>query len=269
MKDFLKQQIDQRPNDLSKRSLTREYLQARVLQALQDNGVFLNWAFFGGTALRFLYGIPRYSEDLDFSLVDPTQDCEFEAVLLRIKSLFHAENYDITIKAAQKKTVMSAFLKFPGILYEMGISPLKSETLSIKFEVDTNPPAGAQTETTITRRFVTVNVNHYNKASLFAGKLHAILSRQYTKGRDLYDLVWYLSDKTWPCPNLALLNTALQQTGWSGQQVTNDNLYDILSERISGLNWTNVLNDMMPFLERSEDASLITKDNILSLLKPL
>ena len=120
----------------------------------------------------------------------------------------------------KKKTVMSAFIKFPGIFFEMGCSVRKEEVLSIKIEVDTTPPPGAEMETTIIRRFVIVNVNHYNKSSLMAGKLHAILSRQYTKGRDLYDFVWYLSDPSWPSPNLVLLNAALVQTGWKGSVLT-------------------------------------------------
>ena len=81
MKDFLKHQVGLKEDILQKRSLVREYLQARILQILQDHGVFLNWAFLGGTALRFLYSLPRYSEDLDFSLVDSSKDCEFENVL--------------------------------------------------------------------------------------------------------------------------------------------------------------------------------------------
>lgn len=269
MKDFLRRQVDQQANDLLKRSVLREYLQARVLQALQDNGVFLNWAFVGGTALRFLYGIPRYSEDLDFSLVDPGGECEFEAVLRGVKKLFEAEDYAVNIKAAKKRTVMSAFLKFGGILYEMGVSPHRSEVLSVKFEVDTNPPIGAVTETTIVRRFVTVNINHYDKASLLSGKLHAILSRQYTKGRDLYDLVWYLSSGSWPAPNLEHLNAALVQSNWGGDRVSTTNLQDILMTRMDQVEWTLVRDDLRPFLERQEDLALVTRDHCVELVREM
>ena len=88
--------------------------------------------------------------------------------------------------------------------------------MSIKIEVDTNPPAGAVIATTLVRRHVTIHLCHYDRASLFAGKLHAILSRPWVKWRDLYDLAWYLADPAWPPPNIALLNAALAQTGWTG-----------------------------------------------------
>ena len=266
MKDYLKQLVAEKQNPLLRKSLVREYLQARVLQALQDDGVFLRWAFWGGTALRFLYSIPRYSEDLDFSLINLTDECRFEDVLKKIKKLFEAENYAIEIKVSSPKTVMSAFLKFPGLLYEMGISPHHNEVLSIKFEIDTNPPLGADITTTIVRRFVTVNVAHYDKSSLLAGKLHAILSRKFTKGRDLYDLIWYLSDRTWPGPNLLLLNAALTQSGWEGGSINKDNLKDVLSRRMEELQWGTVKDDLFPFLERQQDLELVTKENCLKLI---
>ncbi len=268
MKEFLKQQVGLKNNILQKRSIIREYLQARILQMLQDNGIFLNWAFLGGTALRFLYALPRYSEDLDFSLVDTSINCDFEKVLGGIINTFNSENYTVNITTPKKKTVMSAFIKFPGIFFEMGCSSRIEEVLSIKIEVDTNPPEGAEMETTIIRRFVTVNVNHYSKSSLLAGKLHAILSRQYTKGRDLYDFVWYLSDPLWPDPNLVLLNAALVQTSWKGPVLTKENWRKVLAERMSVLNWKSVKNDLVPFLERQEDLLLVSHENCIKLLLP-
>ena len=107
-------------------------------------------------------------------------------------------------------------MRFPGLLYDLGLSGQRSEVLSVKLEVDTNPPAGAGLATTVVRRFVVLQLQHHDKASLLAGKLHTILQRFYTKGRDIYDLLWYLSDPAWPLPNLALLNNALAQTGWQG-----------------------------------------------------
>ena len=267
MKDFLKQQVALRKDILLKKSLVQEYLQARILQMLQDHGVFLNWAFLGGTALRFLYGLPRYSEDLDFSLVDSSVDSEFEKVLEGINKAFEFEDYRVDVTAPRKKTVMSAFVKFPGILFEMGCSPHTDEVMSIKIGIDTNPPDGAETETTTVRRFVTVNVNHYGKSSLLAGKLHAVLTRQYTKGRDLYDLIWYLSDRSWPKPNLTLLNGALVQTGWNGPVLNEENWRRVLAERMSDLQWERIQVDLAPFLERQDDLSLVTYENCMKLLR--
>jgi len=267
MKDFLRQQANQATNELLKRSIVREYLQARTLQVIQESGAFMNWAFLGGTALRFLYSIPRYSEDLDFSIVNPDANHDFENTMRKIKSAFEAENYGIAVTLSPAKTVMSAFLNFSGLLYEMGISPHRREVFSIKIEIDTNPPPGVMTSTTIIRRFVTLNILHYNKASLFAGKLHAILSRQYTKGRDLYDLVWFLSDRTWPGPNLELLNAALKQTQWKGPLITRDNIQDVFLTRITHLRWDNVSKDLQPFIERPENLALITQANCIKLLQ--
>ena len=148
MKEFLYQQVSQKKDPLQKTNLIREYLQARALQALQEQGAFLNWAFLGGTALRFLYGIPRYSEDLDFSLIDPERPCLFEDILRKVKAAFEKENYTVSIKISRQKAVRSAFIKFPELLFETGVSPHQSESLSIKLEVDTQPPAGAKTATT-------------------------------------------------------------------------------------------------------------------------
>jgi predicted nucleotidyltransferase component of viral defense system len=266
MKEFLSQQVNQIKDPLLKTNLTREYLQARTLQILQEQGAFLNWAFLGGTALRFLYSIPRYSEDLDFSLIDPAQPCLFEEILKKVKTRFESENYEVSIKVFREKTVRSAFIKFAGLLYEMGISPHKSEVLSIKLEVDTNPPPGAAMQTTLCRRFVTVNVTHHDKASLLAGKLHACLTRQNAKGRDWYDLLWYLADRTWPAPNFRLLNAALTQTGRIGPELSARTLPSVLSERLGGLDWKEIRADVTPFLERPEELNLLTKENVLKLV---
>jgi predicted nucleotidyltransferase component of viral defense system len=266
MKEYVRDLVDKKEDDLQKRSLVREYLQARILQALQDAGAFKNWAFLGGTALRFLYAIPRYSEDLDFSLKDKELNCDFINTLKKVKRSFEAETYELNIKVSDKKNVMSALLKFPGLLREVGCSAHPTESLTIKCEIDTNPPDGATIETTIIRRFVTVNISHYDKPSLLAGKLHALLQRQYTKGRDLYDLVWYLSSPSWPEPNITLLNAALEHSEWNGERVTAANWQRILGENLERFDWQRARADLAPFIERQEDLKLITQENCLKLL---
>ena len=267
MKDVLRGILETVPGDLNKTLLAREYLQARILQALQDQGAFQRWAFVGGTALRFLFSIPRFSEDLDFSLVDKGQNADFSGAINSIESLFKKEAYDVSIKAKGEKTVASAFIKFHGLLYEIGLSPNASQVFSIKIEVDTNPPSGAVTQTSLVRRHVTLNLLHYDKASLLAGKLHALFTRRYTKGRDLFDLIWYLADRSWPAPNCTLLNAALAQTGWEGAVVTAKNWRGLLIERFDKFNWETAREDVQPFLERPEDARLITRENLESLVK--
>ncbi|MEA1928766.1 MAG: nucleotidyl transferase AbiEii/AbiGii toxin family protein, partial [Candidatus Auribacterota bacterium] len=266
MKDYLKQLISEGKTGLSGRGIVREYLQARILQSLQDSGAFLDWAFHGGTALRFLYSIPRYSEDLDFALLDPVRPHRFREHLARLRSTFEAENYSPDLKVNDRKTVVSAFVRFPGLLYELGISPHQNEVISVKVEVDTNPPPGAVTGTTLIKRYVTLNLLHHDKASLFAGKLCAVLMRGYTKGRDLYDLMWYLADRSWPDPNLTFLNAAIFQTGWVGPVITKENWRSIITDRLDKLDWVRAVEDVDPFLERHDDLKLLTRENVLQLL---
>jgi len=267
MKEFLRQILNGVGNQLIARCVMREYLQAQLLQSLQDRGVFNTWVFQGGTALRFLYSMPRFSEDLDFALVEPGMEDDFRENLANAKKVFQAENYDVNIRVNDTRTVKSAFVRFRGLLFEFGLSAHESETLSIKVEVDTNPPLGANISSTVVRRHVTLNLRHHDKASLLAGKLHAVLSRRYAKGRDIYDLIWYLSDRTWPRPNIELLNNALKQTGRKGPEFTVTNWQQLIYQRVETFHWKRIVDDVRPFLERAEDIKLITKENLLTLLR--
>ena len=258
--------MDQAGNALARGSLVREYLQARILETLQDQGVFLRWAFLGGTALRFLYAIPRFSEDLDFSLIVPGEDAGLRAAMERVKRALELEGYRIEGRVSDRKAVASALVKFPGLPHELGLSPHASQTLSVKVEVDTNPPAGAGTETSVVRRHVTLHLCHYDKPSLLAGKLHAILSRPWAKGRDLYDLAWYLADRSWPPPNLEMLNAALAQSGWRGRPVTPETWRRQVRRRLAGVDWAAARADVRPFLERERELDLVSARVLRSLL---
>jgi predicted nucleotidyltransferase component of viral defense system len=267
MKEHLRQLASTAENDLARTCLAREYLQARTLEFLQDSGAFLRWALVGGTALRFLFSIPRFSEDLDFSLINPGKDADFRSAAVEIKRMFEREGYSIDVKVNEKRTVSSAWVRFPGLPREIGISAHAAQVLSIKLELDTNPPAGAHIENSIVRRHVTLNLCHYDKASLLAGKIHAVLSRSWAKGRDLYNLVWYLAESTWPAPNLELLNAALEQTSWDGPRLTEANWRKQLKNRIETLDWEKARADVKPFLERERDLDLVKEDVLIGLLK--
>ena len=127
------------------RNLVREFLQAQVLGALQRAGAMVPLAFQGGTALRFLHGIRRYSEDLDFALERPGAGYDFRSYLDAIRADLEREGYRVEIgRPSDRKVVHSAFVRFPGLLHEMGLSGQREEALSVKLEVDTRPPAGAR-----------------------------------------------------------------------------------------------------------------------------
>lgn len=266
MKEYLTNLIKQTNTPLEGRNLVREYLQARILESLQKSGAMIPLAFHGGTALRFLFSHGRYSEDLDFALEGNLGSYDFRDYLKAIRSDLTPEGYQIEIKANDQKTVNSAFIRFPGLLYEMGLSPMPNEVLAVKMEVDTNPPKGAGLSTTIIRRFVVLQLHHHEKSSLLSGKIHAILQRSYTKGRDIYDLFWYLSDPTWPSPNLILLNNALEQTNWDGDILTELNWKDQILQRLKTLNWLGIVNDVRPFVEPNFDLNLLTLENFKKIL---
>jgi len=266
VKDLLLSLIEDQSDPAQARNRVREYLQARILAALQNSGAMLSLAFHGGTALRFLYAFGRFSEDLDFSLERAPERYDFRRYLQAVRAELAPEGYAVDLKINDRKILHSAFVRFPGLLHELGLSPHPDEILAVKIEVDTNPPAGAELETTLVRRFVMLQLQHHDKASLLAGKLHAILQRNYTKGRDLYDLLWYLSDPDWPPPNLEMLNNALKQTGWQGAPLTQETWPVVLRQRLKLLDWEMARRDVTPFLQTLSDEALLTFENLSCLL---
>lgn len=267
MKEHLKTLIQTSSSPVAARNLVCEYLQALILQSLQRAGAMTTIAFHGGTALRFLYSLPRYSEDLDFALEKNPKLYDFRAYIHDIRKDLESQGYKVGLKVSDQKTVHSAFIRFSGLLHELKLSPHQDEVLAVKLEVDTNHPAGAGLETSLVRRHVVLNLQHHDRASMLAGKLHAVLQRPYLKGRDLFDLVWYLSDRSWPDPNLILLNNALEQTEWGGPALTVQNWREMVRSRIETIAFEDALNDVRPFLSSQEDIGLVTKNNLLSLLK--
>ena len=267
MKDHLKQLVSERETPFEKLGVVREYLHARILQALQEAGAFEKWAFVGGTALRFLYRLPRYSEDLDFSLVDPSGIAGFDRFLDKVWAVFEAENYGVSVKSRARKTVQSAMVRFERLLHDLGLSLRRDQVLSVRVEVDTNPPSGATLETTLIRRHVLLHLVHHDRSSLLSGKLHALLMRPFIKGRDVFDLVWYLADRSWPGPNIAFLNAALGQTGWRGGVLSETNWRRIVADKAARIDWKAAREDVRPFVERSVDLELMTRENCLKLLE--
>ena len=263
MKDHLRRLVRD-ADPLHARNVLREYLQARVLEGLQRAGAFTSLAFQGGTALRFLYGLPRYSEDLDFALEGERERYDLRGWLVSIGRRLRREGYTVRSTLRARTAVHAAWLRFPGILYESGLSAHREEALAIKIDVDSDPPGGAGTETRLVRRHVTLRLWHHDPASLLAGKLHAVLRRPFAKGRDVYDLGWYLSDPDWPAPNLKLLNHALRQGDEEGAAMTEDTWRASVARRLEALAWERLTADVTPFLEGSE--MMPRRDDLLALL---
>ena len=265
MKDYLLQIAETKSTPSEKLNSMREYLQAYILRLLQEKGYFRCLAFLGGTALRFLYNLPRFSEDIDFSL-HKRERYDFPKLLRQIEDELELATYKISISYNDHKNVHSAFFRFPELMYQAGISPHLEQKLSIRLEIDTNPPEGAVTQTHLVNRHFPLVFLHYDLPSLLAGKVNAILSRPFEKGRDYYDLIWYLS--RWPeiKPNFHLLNAGLAQVGWKGPIVDKRNWRQILKKYVKKVDWPVLMEDVHPFLENPKDLESITKENFLGLL---
>ena len=245
-------------------NLLREYLQAFVLRSLHDCEAFRSLAFVGGTALRFLHGLPRFSEDLDFSL-DQSAHYDGKAWMASVKRELTLAGFEAEVSWNDRKTVHTAWIRLAGLLRDAGLSPLPDQKLSIKLEIDTRPPAGAESERRVVTRHLSFFLRHYDLPSLLAGKLHALITRKYVKGRDWYDLMWYLSQRPAPIPNLIFLQNALDQTQGAGTFDASQWQY-LVRARLHQLDMASVHKDVLPFLERRAETDLLSRENLDRLL---
>ncbi len=242
----------------------REYLQAFVLRSLYESEAFRPLAFVGGTALRFLHGLARFSEDLDFSLVGPDGYAGKEW-MAKVKRDLTLAGFAAEVTWNDRKSVHVGWVRVAGILHEAGLAGTPGQKLAIKIEIDTRPPAGANCERRIVTRQLTFLLQYHDLPSLLAGKLHAVLSRRYTKGRDWYDLVWYLSQRPPVQPNLRLLQHALEQTQREGRAAAAA-WRTLVRDCLQTHDFGAIAADVVPFLERSRDAELLTREHLLGLL---
>lgn len=245
----------------------REYVQNYILFLMQKTGMSSSLYFVGGTALRFLYRIRRYSEDLDFSAAEDWSASDLSIFMKKIVNQLEKSGYSCTVNIKERQGVQKAVIGFVGLLYEAGLTHRKEQKLNIHLEIDLNPLKGWMGKRTIVDLHLPVVLQHYDLASLFAGKCHALLMRAYTKGRDVYDLFWYRTKHKDLLPNFELLNNALQQTREGYVKVTPDNWLEILGQRIGALDWKSIENDVLPFLEFQDDLLSFTQENLLMLLR--
>jgi hypothetical protein len=244
----------------------REYLQALVLRSLHECEAFRPLAFVGGTALRFLHSLPRFSEDMDFSLVS-AEGYAGRDWMAKVKRDLALAGFEPEVTWNDRKVVHVGWVRLPAILHDAGLSAMPAEKLAIKLEIDTRPPTGARCERRVVTRHVTFLLQHYDLPSLLAGKLHAVITRKYAKGRDWYDLMWYLSQRPPVVPNLPLLQNALDQTQGAGRR---DALSwgTLVRERLGKIDTGAIADDVRPFLEHPRDAALLNRENLLGLLWP-
>ena len=264
MLDTIKKHLDDKMSIEEKTHLVREDLQIIVLKILYDLGMFKRMAFVGGTALRILFDLKRFSEDLDFSI---TQRKGYSFHKLSQDLQFQLKKYglDIDVKENDQKIVQSIMLRFKGILPTLGLSPVKSQKVSIRLEIDTNPPAGWKTDISLINKMFVFTVVHYDIPSLYAAKLCACFFRKYVKGRDFYDLVWYLGKKI--MPNFKLLNNAVRQIDSHSTLITEHNFKEYLKTQLAKIDFRSVRKDVERFLVDKGELKLLDKDLIVQLIK--
>ena len=267
MKDYLSKLVDTEKTKNENINIIREYIQKYILFILYKKKYYSELIFLGGTALRILFDLKRFSEDLDFSVKEGNNNLSFTEMIDTIKNECSLAGYEVITKTKKEGNVKNSFFKFSGLLYEYGVSPHKNETLSVKLDIDCNPPGGGDTEISVNRAPHMFYIQHFDLRSLFAGKLHALLFRTYTKGRDWYDLLWYLTNEKKPRPNFVLLNNAIKQTESSHKQVTEKNWKEFLKKRIEECDFKKVQSEVSKFLERPEEAEFLTGENFYKLVE--
>jgi len=254
------------PNKRDATNRLREYLQHLLLRQLFEQNALERLVFHGGTALRILHNLQRFSEDIDFHVKTPEDKLDFESIVETLTKNLEYQNYQVTYKNKRTGAVHSSMIKFESILYEANLSPHSEKKLNVKIELNTNPPEGFGTKFTMVNEYFPFGVIHYDQNSFLSGKLHAILQRPYTKGRDFYDIWFFLSRWKTVQPNFQYLNNALKQTGYGDNEITEKNWVNVIYECIDSADWAQVIKDVEPFILQEQDLKLFKKKILLDLL---
>ena len=266
-----------------KKNAIKEIVQEIVLCGLSRGGFFNEAAFYGGTALRIFYGLDRFSEDLDFSLITQNPNFDLSKYFSYIENETKSLGLDFSVKEKIKNldsNVKSAFLKGNTkehilTFYDNSDDArfiYKDEVIKIKFEVDINPPAGATYETKFGLLPSPYQVRLYDLQSLFAGKIHACLCRSWqsrVKGRDFYDYVFFLSMGA--KVNLQNLKSKLVQSKYIEEDydLTIDNLKSLLYDRFEHLDFEQAKEDVLPFIKDKSKLNLWSKEFFIEITKKI
>jgi predicted nucleotidyltransferase component of viral defense system len=252
----------------------REILQEVALLGLWRSKFFEHAAFYGGTALRILYGLDRFSEDLDFSLLEPTPGFTMDRFASQLEEEVSAFGFHVKAERIEKSVptaIESAFLKADTwkelLVIEAGEEIRrrvhKDQVVRIKLEVDTDPPSGFRTHTRYLLLPIPFAVRVYSLPDLFAGKMHAVLCRKWktrVKGRDWYDFVWYAANH--PELHLSHLESRMRQSGhWKGDDpLTAESFQRLIHEAIEGLDVEKARREVSPFVRNQEAPALWSQE---------
>lgn len=245
-------------------SALREIMQEITLAGLSRTNFFEKAAFYGGTALRVFYGLDRFSEDLDFSLFKSNPDFSLEPYFSAILEEFEAIGMIVSIKEKKKtkqSTIDSAFLKSETVWKELILEDIikqtgvkSNKTIKIKIEVDREPPLDFETEENLLIRPFSFYVKCFSRPSLFAGKMHALLYRKWknrVKGRDWYDLEWYIK-KGIPLDVSHFLHRTKDTGDWQEDTITSAQIIELLKKKIDSVSFSGIKDDVVRFIKDDE-----------------
>ena len=244
---------------VEKWNLCREYLQTRILQSLYVQPAAKRLVFHGGTCLRICHGTRRYSEDLDFSLVEGKSVFSLKKTAAAVVRDLQRLGFKAEQKVNDEKTVQKAFVRVEGLIDHFHLPASKNQKLAVKLEVDVRPPRGGVVETFFVSRFDELfPIIKYDLPTIFAGKMLALLFRPYSRGRDYYDAVWFLKNKT--KGNMAYFVSGVKQAKSSGMhfQVWDDVLREF-KKKAELISSKALVVDLKPFLEDSAELSWLEK----------
>ncbi len=262
-------------------SALREIMQEVALAGLSRTDFFSKAAFYGGTALRIFYGLDRFSEDLDFSLLETDPDFSLEPYFDAIVHEFGAQGIKVSIREKDKKTqtaIESAFLKTETIWKELVLEDIVNQTgirsnrsVKIKIEVDRKPPLGFETEEKLLLRPFSFYVKCFTRSSLFAGKMHALLFRKWknrVKGRDWYDMEWYVR-KGIPLNVGHFLERARDTEDWTKATISEEEIRGLLREKIGSVPIDRVKEDVIRFVQDARALDIWSTRYFLDLVEKL
>lgn len=247
------------------RNATFEVNQQVILAGLYHGGFFDEAAFYGGTCLRIFYGLQRFSEDMDFSLLTQSADFDFTQYFQPIIDEFALVGRAVEIVKKDKEnfgSVESAFLKDNTDVYDVMFHTEKS--IKIKIEVDTKPPLNFSTEQKLLLLPESILVRCFTPSSLFAGKMHALVYRQWknrVKGRDWYDFEWYIRNNI-PLNFSHLRERVLQ---FNGEDISKEQFLEKLKLRLSSADIRQVKSDVLPFVRNPKELDIWSNDYFIQL----
>lgn len=261
----------------------KEIIQELVLSGLSRGGFFDEAAFYGGTALRIFYKLDRFSEDLDFALLKPNKEFDLSKYFSFIEKELKSYGLNLEISTKQKRddsNITSAFLKGDTLEHILKFFPNEEtheydhllKDIKIKFEIDISPPEGATYETQYKLLPSPHQVKLYDKESLFAGKIHAILCRGWktrTKGRDLYDYIFFIANNS--SVNIELIKNKLIESKYidSKEKFNIDILKELLIKKFKEIDYSDAKNDVIPFISNIDSLRMWNSEFFISITDKL